>query len=88
MTRRWLMMGVLACGGCGATLEQLQNRAAVDLDCRPEAITGRELDGETTIASGCGKQAIYVETCTGRDRSNCTWMLNSPVRQVETAAAK
>jgi len=75
-----LAIAAVGLAGCGATLDQLQSRAAIDLDCQPEAISSRELDSQTRIASGCGKRAVYVETCTGRNHSGCTWLLNSPVR--------
>ncbi len=77
---RWFVFAALLAGGCGASLEQLQNRAAADFNCQPAAITARELDHETKIASGCGKEATYVESCKGKKRSNCTWMLNSEIR--------
>lgn len=73
--------------GCGASFEQLQSRAGFDFECPPAAITAHTMDDETTIAQGCGKEAVYVEHCTGNNHSRCTWMLNSPVRAA-TAAAK
>lgn len=79
--QRWpLLIVTVAAGACGATLDQLQSRAALDLDCHPKAISSRELDDQTRIASGCGKQAIYVETCTSPNHSGCTWLLNSSIR--------
>jgi hypothetical protein len=77
---RWLVTISLMAAGCGATDEQLHARAAVDLDCRPEAISSQYLDSSTRIANGCGKQAVYVETCSDKDRLICTWMLNSAIR--------
>src|SRR5450432_4088226 len=76
-TKRWLMTASLMAPGCGATFEQLQARAALDLECQPAAISAHSVDGQTRVASGCGKQAIYVETCSGHNHSDCTWMLNS-----------
>ena len=78
--KRWLMVGVLTAPGCAATFEQLQARAALDLECQPAAISGRRVDDHTMVASGCGKQAIYVETCTGDNHTGCTWLLNSTVK--------
>jgi hypothetical protein len=62
-TKRWLMTASLMARGCGATFEQLQARAALDLECQPAAISAHSVEGQTRVASGCGKQAIYVETC-------------------------
>jgi len=75
-----LAITFLTVSSCGASFEQLQSRAAFDLDCQPHAITAQMIDYETRIASGCGKKAVYVEHCTGNNHSGCTWMLNSPVR--------
>jgi len=79
-TKRWLMTASLMAPGCGATFEQLQARAALDLECQPAAISAQSVDGQTRVASGCGKQAIYVESCSGHNHSDCTWMLNSTVK--------
>jgi hypothetical protein len=79
-TKRWLMTASLMAPGCGATFEQLQARAALDLECHPAAISAHSVDGQTRVASGCDKQAIYVETCSGHNHSDCTWMLNSAGR--------
>jgi hypothetical protein len=70
---------LLTAPSCGASFQQLQSRAAFDLECQPQAITAQVIDDETRIASGCGKNAVYVEHCTGNNHSGCTWMLNSPV---------
>ena len=80
-----LTIGVVLPAGCLATFEQLQARAAFDLDCPPASISARELDDRTQIATGCGKQAVYVQTCTNRN-SGCTWMLNSEVKPMEARA--
>jgi len=79
---RWLTATLLTASGCGATFEQLQRRAALDLECRPEAISARYLDAETSVATGCGKQAIYVETCSSNNHTGCAWMLNSAVKPI------
>ncbi len=75
----WLFLGLLVSAGCGATFEQLQTRAALDLNCQPTAISAREVDDRTRMAAGCGKQAIYIETCSDK-RVNCIWMLNSEIK--------
>jgi len=78
----WMTMVCLSSvsTGCGATLGQLQTRAALDLDCTPTSITARDIDRGTVVASGCGKQAIYIEHCVGDHHSHCTWMLNSAIK--------
>jgi len=78
--QRLFAITFLTIAGCGASFEQLQSRAAFDLECQPQAITAQTIDYETRIASGCGKKAVYVEQCTSNNHSGCTWMLNSPVR--------
>jgi hypothetical protein len=78
--RGCLMVTLLTAPGCGATFEQLQARAALDLECQPTAISGRRVDDRTVVASGCGEQAIYVETCTSNNHSGCTWLLNSTIK--------
>jgi hypothetical protein len=81
MKRTWgMILAWLAASGCGATLEQLQSRAALDLNCQPDAISARRVDNLTLIAAGCGKQAVYVQTCSGKGEGNCTWLLNSEIR--------
>lgn len=80
---RMTIVGLLSLSsGCGATLAQLQTRAALDLDCTPASITARDVDIGTMVASGCGKQAIYIEHCVGNNHSSCTWMLNSEIKSV------
>jgi hypothetical protein len=80
LTRTATVWVVSLSSGCGATLAQLQTRAALDLDCSPASITARNIDTETLVASGCGKQAIYIEHCVGNHHSHCTWMLNSTIK--------
>lgn len=82
LDRRWVTIGLLATSGCGATFEQLQSRAALDLDCQPTAISAREVDRLTRVATGCGKQAIYVQTCVGKAEDSCTWLLNSEIKSI------
>jgi hypothetical protein len=81
-----LTIGLLFSVGCGASFGQLQARAALDFDCPSGEISAKAVDGQTRLVSGCGKRAIYVATCTDRYEMNCTWMLNSEIRPVMTAA--
>jgi hypothetical protein len=69
--------------GCGATQEQLVRRAAFDLNCSESQISVVELDDRSRGVSGCGKKAVYLESCTtqNRERSSCTWVLNTPAGQ-------
>jgi len=43
-------------------------------------VSAQSVDAQTRVASGCGKQAIYVESCSGNNHSDCTWILNSTVK--------
>jgi hypothetical protein len=73
------MLGAdLLLSGCGATVPQLQSRAAFDFDCQPAAISVRALDPGTRVAAGCGKQAVYVEHF--NNSRHPTWLLNSEVK--------
>jgi hypothetical protein len=76
-----LMMG----SGCGATVAQLKNRAAIDLDCQPSSLAIRSIDAATRNVNGCGKQAIYVEQFNHSVRP--TWLLNSSITPSATASA-
>jgi len=76
-----------ACEG-GSWFPQLQARAALDFDCQPSAISARDVANGTVIAGGCGKRAIYVQTCSGRHGDNCVWLLNSPIRSTDNSAAQ
>src|SRR5450631_4747347 len=77
----WILLffGGSAMVSCGATFEQLRDRAALDLDCPAAAIRARAVDNRTELVSGCDRQAIYVTSC-GTDGTNCTWLLNSPIK--------
>jgi hypothetical protein len=75
----------LLLGGCGATPAQLRVRAAFDLGCDPAAISTRELDAGTRVASGCGRQAVYVENF--NQSVHPVWMLNSEVRSLPSGKA-
>jgi len=70
--------------GCGATVEQLKVRAAIDLDCQPASLAIRPIDAATRSVSGCGKRAIYVEQFNHATRP--TWLLNSAIAPAATAA--
>jgi hypothetical protein len=41
----------------------LRTRAAYDLECPPSAILRSPLSNSTSIVTGCGKEAVYVEQC-------------------------
>lgn len=73
-------LGALGCGsGKGATLNQLQQRAQLDMSCPGHLLRHYPLDRRTEVVQGCGRQMIYVDSCqriSGEHR--CTWMLDSP----------
>lgn len=79
MLRILLGLMPLAALGCGASNQQLQARAAFDLQCPPEQIGLVEIDSRTKGAQGCGRKATYVEDCQPRPFQGmvCTWVQNS-----------
>jgi hypothetical protein len=77
----WCAVVILS--GCGASLQQLKTRAAIDFDCRAEDIAVTEVDGATQQASGCGKKAIYVVQF--NNARYTTWLLNSDIRSQQSA---
>ncbi len=84
--RAYLAASLLMLGsGCGATVAQLRNRAAIDLDCQPASLAIRSIDSATRSVSGCGKRAIYVEQFNHSVRP--TWLLNSSIASSATASA-
>ena len=87
-----LALGALLACGQSATGKQLAVRAVSDLGCENEQIQTYKLDSRTMVASGCGREATYVEsceTCTNgltkmNETCNCTWVLNGAVRSRST----
>ena len=79
MFRMLLVVIPLALLGCGATNQQLQARAAFDLQCPPEQVGVVEIDSRTRGAQGCGRKATYIEDCQPRpfQPMECTWVMNS-----------
>ena len=83
--KAWLAASLLMTGaGCGATLEQLKNRASIDLECQSASLAVRPIDAATRSVSGCGKQAIYVEQFNHSVRP--AWLLNSAITSSATAS--
>jgi hypothetical protein len=78
---------VLAVGGCVATAsaKQLTSRASFDLSCPSGTLRYKRIDERTQGVLGCGKRAIYVESCGGGEGTSCTWVLNGTIA-VEPAA--
>lgn len=72
--------------GCGATMEQLKNRASIDLDCDAPQLAIRSVDSATRRVNGCGKQAIYVEQFNHGVRA--AWLLDSPITPSSYAARR
>jgi hypothetical protein len=61
--------------GCGASQEQLVDRASLDLRCPRDQLQVKQVDQRTQAVRGCGHQVAYIESC---DTHNvCTWILNS-----------
>jgi hypothetical protein len=83
-----LLATLLACGA--ATTEELQSRAAFDLDCPPGSIKITDLGDGAMGVTGCGQRATYIESCDGPANNatrECQWVLNS-TRTVERAPKK
>jgi hypothetical protein len=76
--KRLIAVAVLVLSGCGATLQQLKARAAVDLDCDAEHLALQPIDDATQKVAGCGKSAVYVQLF--NNNRFPTWALNSNVR--------
>jgi hypothetical protein len=84
--RAYLAATLLVIGsGCGATVEQLRNRASIDLECQPASLSIRTIDPATRSVNGCGRQAIYVEQFNHSVRP--AWLLNSSIAPAATASA-
>ena len=66
-----------ACGG--ASLNQLKTSAAFSLSCHEARIAFREISREVYFATGCDREARFVERCEGSFRENCRWQLASTV---------
>lgn len=67
--------------GCNVSNLQLQTRAASDLKCERSAVTLHTIGEHTYAATGCGRQARYVEICEIASpalnvRSDCRWVRN------------
>ena len=82
--RAYLAATVLLMAGCGATLEQLKNRASIDLECQASNLDVHAIDSATRSVNGCGKQAIYVEQFNHSVRP--AWLLNSPITPSSTVS--
>ena len=71
-----LLLSVSTLFACGATDQQLRDRAAFDMNCAPSKLKIEDIDFETRGVKGCGKRAVYVEHCK-QNNYDCTWVLNS-----------
>jgi hypothetical protein len=85
MRETMMMCAVVMLTGCGATLEQLKTRAALDLDCTQAQLDVQKIDGGTRRVEGCGKRAIYVSIF--NNSRDPVWLLNSDVRDVTAKSA-
>jgi hypothetical protein len=78
------IVALLLFSSCGATLTQLKTRAALDLDCDSSRLQVDSLDVGTSVVTGCGKRAIYVEQF--NNNRYPAWLLNSDIRPVSGGA--
>ena len=76
---------VVALAGCGATLQQLETRASMDLECAPAELKVKQIDAGTRQVEGCGKRAMYVEAF--NNSRHPAWMLNSEIRDAHAKSA-
>lgn|GEM_PF-888820 len=81
-----LILAALLLLGCGATQQQLVDRAAYDLQCPKEQLQVHQIDNRTQGVRGCGQQVAYVESCDGQ-RTNCSWVLNADSRPSQKQSA-
>ena len=81
-----LGIGVGCASAPGASLQQLQLRAAYDLVCPPQLLALQHVDQRTKVVAGCGSQEIYVEICDEiRGSTTCTWLLNTSTARLALA---
>jgi hypothetical protein len=78
--------------GCmmSASRDQLARRSSFDLACPAEQTRYVQVDERSWGATGCGRRAVYVESCDGVTTSpntKCTWVLNGSVVQEAVVAA-
>lgn len=90
MTNKLLLPLLWVCGlvACGAELDELRTRAAIDLRCPEAQVRIRHIGTSSKAVYGCNRHAVYNESCTGQRGSlttTCSWSLNSQVIQ-DTAA--
>jgi hypothetical protein len=75
-----LALALVACGP--ATPEaKVQERASVEFNCPADQIEAKRLDDpklRRIEASGCGREAVYVNVAPEGDSDN--WVLDSPNR--------
>jgi hypothetical protein len=82
---RALSLALLA-GCAGANLEQLKGTAASALECHEARITFRKVHEQIYFASGCEREASFVERCDDAVyRTHCRWELQTTVYPAGTA---
>lgn len=82
--RAAVLLAIAILAGCsssnmGANHAQLMERASFDLDCPKKSLSITDLGESARGVRGCGKQATYIETCTGQRgvaNTTCTWALD------------
>jgi hypothetical protein len=61
--------------------DQLKSRASFDFDCPKSSIRTVTIDDRTKGVTGCGRRAVYIQTC-----SPCTWVMNTDRDRKKTDA--
>lgn len=81
-----LILGVAS--GCATTktVHPLTRRASFDFQCPTDQLRYTEIDNRSYGVSGCGRRAMYIETCQGEGwMRECTWVLNGAVESYAPA---
>jgi hypothetical protein len=88
-----VVLGLVWVMGCAATAsqDQLTRRAWFDLGCSAKELKYTRIDYLTVGVVGCGKRAIYVESCDGprsRLETMCTWVINGQIEPHATEPSR
>jgi hypothetical protein len=90
----WVLLGALVAAACtplevDEEVGQLKSRASFDFDCPKSSIKTVTIDDRTKGVTGCGRRAVYVQTC-ARPLSTidqqCTWVMNTERNRKKTEA--
>jgi hypothetical protein len=80
----WVAFACVGLGGCAASPKPVLSVAQYDLSC--SAVEVSRVDDEHYAASGCGRGAVYVQSCD--DGAGCRWARMRHGHEVDVAAAQ